>query len=210
MEVLQAGGSYYSCCAAWQEENCQNNFHKNCLANLPTKPLTHSVDGRVMVAFFEWELCRRCFNVTPLSCFHGTNWCIFRVSCSSCLNSMYIAPTCVPLVGHGLINPHVGPVAVAAPVSVALKCECTFLTTLKSVTHTLRESVRSIRLFFYWSKPRMVNFHLTKSWNIQAGASLHNEGAWNHSVILWEIDREVQPVHRRVCRLCPTERLHWS
>ena len=41
MEVPQAVGPYYSFCAAI--ENCKRNLHKNCLANLATELLTHSI-----------------------------------------------------------------------------------------------------------------------------------------------------------------------
>ena len=44
VEVPQAGGPYYSCCACRQEENCKRNFHKNFLPNLETEQLTHSIE----------------------------------------------------------------------------------------------------------------------------------------------------------------------
>ena len=43
VKVPQAGGPYYSCCAAKQEENGKWNLHKNFLTNLATELLTHSV-----------------------------------------------------------------------------------------------------------------------------------------------------------------------
>ena len=43
VEVLQASGPYYRCCAARQEENCESNFNKNFLTNLETELLTDSV-----------------------------------------------------------------------------------------------------------------------------------------------------------------------
>ena len=41
--VPQAGGPYYSCCAAGQEENCKRFFDKNFSPNLESELLTHSV-----------------------------------------------------------------------------------------------------------------------------------------------------------------------
>ena len=57
MEVPQAGGPYYSCCAARQEENCQRSLHKNILANPATERLTHSVQlTRNLRLSRQWEI----------------------------------------------------------------------------------------------------------------------------------------------------------
>ena len=56
-EVTQAGGPYYSCCTAKQEENCKRNFRKHFLSNLETKLLAHSVHARVVQHLFT-AVCR--------------------------------------------------------------------------------------------------------------------------------------------------------
>ena len=43
MEVPQAGGPNYSCCAVMQDENSKRYLHNNFLADLETELLTHSV-----------------------------------------------------------------------------------------------------------------------------------------------------------------------
>ena len=76
MEVPQAGGPYYSCCAAKQEENFKRNLNKHFLANLATELLTHSVRDTAaphspLLLFYHIELtvhlAKLCERRRPLS-----------------------------------------------------------------------------------------------------------------------------------------------